>query len=178
MNFLNLPIGPDVPETVNAIVEIPGGQANKYEFDKALHVFRLDRPLYASVHYPGDYGFIPGTCARDGDPQDILILLQHPTFAGCLIHVRPIGALSMLDQGVPDEKILAVAVSSPAHRLIRNHTDLEPHVLQEIEHFFSVYKELEGKHTQIKGWRDATHAQELIASSHEKFEANTGHSTE
>jgi inorganic pyrophosphatase len=169
MNYLNLPLGEGAPNTVNAIVEVPAGQANKYEYDKHLQVFRLDRPLFASVHYPGDYGFIPSTQSTDGDPLDILILLQEPTFAGCLVEVRPVGALSMLDEGKADEKILAVAASSPVHTTIRNHTDLAPHVLREIEHFFTIYKQLEGKHTEPRGWRDAAHAHNLIQASHQRF---------
>src|SRR4051812_4478167 len=124
MNYLSLPTGSRAPETVNAVVEVPSGQANKYEYDPELGVFRLDRPLYASVHYPGDYGFIPGTRSNDGDPLDVLILVQNPTFAGCLIEIRPIGLLEMIDEHVPDQKLLAVADSSPVHQTVRNHTDL------------------------------------------------------
>lgn len=169
MNYLNLPIGSRAPEVVNAIIEVPGGQANKYEYDQTLQVFRLDRPLFASVHYPGDYGFIPSTRSSDGDALDILVLLQDPTFAGCLVEARPIGLLQMLDQQVPDQKILAVADSSPVHKSIRNHTDLDRHVLREIEHFFSVYKELEGKHTEVRGSQDAAHAHQVILAGHKSF---------
>ena len=169
MNYLNLPIGERAPEIVNAIVEVPAGQANKYEYDRSLQVFRLDRPLYASVHYPGDYGFIPSTCAPDGDPLDVLILVPQTTFPGCLVEARPVGLLQMLDQGVPDEKVLAVAASDPARKVIRGHKDFAPHVLREIEHFFSVYKVLEGKHTQVRGWRDAGDALDLIRSAHARF---------
>jgi len=169
MNYLNLPIGSNAPDRVNAVVEVPGGQANKYEYDKRLKAFRLDRPLYASVHYPGDYGFIPSTRASDGDPLDILILLQNPTFAGCVIEVRPIGVLQMLDQKVPDQKILAVAFSSPIHKSVRKLADLDPHILREIEHFFSVYKELEGKQTQVAGWLGAARARRLIQESRKRF---------
>lgn len=166
MNSLRLPIGERAPEIVNAVVEVPAGQANKYEYDRSLHVFRLDRPLYASVHYPGDYGFIPNTYAPDGDPLDVLILVAQPTFPGCLVEARPVGVLQMMDEGVPDEKVLAVAASDPARKVIRDHKDFAPHVLREIEHFFSVYKELEGKHTQVRGWRDAHGAFDLIRSAH------------
>ena len=169
MNYTSLPLGEKAPTIVNAIIEVPGGQANKYEFDKSLLVFRLDRPLYASVHYPGDYGFIPSTLGRDGDPLDVLVLLPHPTFSGCLVEVRPLGVLEMLDQGVPDEKVLGTAVHSPSHRQIRDHSDLEPHVLREIEHFFAVYKELEGKHTEVRGWKGASVAYDLIRAAHESF---------
>jgi len=169
MNWLTLPLGSHAPEVVNAMIEVPGGQANKYEYDKSLHAVRLDRPLYASVHYPGDYGFVPSTLADDGDPLDILVLLPHPTFVGCLIESRPIGVLEMLDQEVPDQKILGVAVSSPTHKQVHHHTDLEDHVLREIEHFFAVYKELEGKHTQTLGWRSSHEAQQLIRLCHQRF---------
>src|SRR5262245_55682283 len=130
MDWLRLPIGPGAPETVNAVVEVPSGGANKYEYDRKLQLFRLDRPLFASVHYPGEYGFIPSTLSPDGDALDVLILLTHPTFPGCIVEVRAVGVLQMLDQGVHDEKILAVAKSSPAHAEIRNHTDLAPHILR------------------------------------------------
>jgi inorganic pyrophosphatase len=169
MNYLTLPIGARAPDVVHAIVEVPGGQANKYEYDPALQVFRLDRPLYASVHYPGDYGFIPSTRSSDGDPLDVLILLQDPTFAGCLLEIRPVGVLEMIDQHVPDQKILAVAESSPVHKGVGNHTDLDPHVLREIEHFFSVYKQLEGKRTEVRGWGDAAQAHQVIQQGAKRF---------
>jgi inorganic pyrophosphatase len=169
MDFLNLPAGSRAPEIVNAVVEIPGGQANKYEYDEDLRVFRLDRPLYASVHYPGDYGFIPSTRSSDGDPLDVLILLQNPTFSGCVIEIRPIGILEMRDQTVSDQKILAVASSSPVHKGVRNHTDLDQHVLREIEHFYSVYKQLEGKHTEVQGWHGSAHAHRIIRTAQQRF---------
>lgn len=170
MNYLTLPIGDAAPNVVNAVIEVPGGSANKYEYDKSLHLFRLDRPLYSSVHYPGDYGFIPNTLAADGDALDILVLIHEPTFPGCLVESRPVAMLEMLDQQVPDEKILAVAVSSPTHSEVRRHTDLASHVLREIEHFFAIYKELEGKRTEVRGWRDLKDAHLVIAQSHERFE--------
>src|SRR5512142_956951 len=111
MNYLQLPIGEQAPERVNAVIEIPAGSVNKYEYDKKLHVFRLDRTLYSPVHYPGDYGFVPRTLACDDDPLDIVILVDHPTFTGCVVEVRPIGMLEMLDQGVRDEKVLAVTAN-------------------------------------------------------------------
>lgn len=169
MNYLDLPIGSRAPKVVNAVVEVPSGQTNKYEYDPRLQVFRLDRPLYASVHYPGDYGFIPGTRSEDGDSLDVLILVEHPTFSGCLMEIRPIGVLEMLDQHVPDQKLLAVAESSPLHKTVRNHTDLAPHLLREIEHFFSVYKQLEGKHTEVKGWHDASHAHAMIGTAQKRL---------
>src|SRR5438552_16485862 len=118
MNYLTLPIGPGSPKLVNAVIEVPLGEVNKYEYDPALHVFRLDRPLYSAVHYPGEYGFIPSTLSQDGDALDILVLVSDPSFTGCMMEARPVGLLDMKDQGVPDQKILAVAASNPAHQAI------------------------------------------------------------
>src|SRR3989441_11701842 len=108
VNYLKLPIGDGAPGEVNAVIEIPRGQTNKYEYDKQLHVFRLDRNLYSPVHYPGGYGFIPSTLSDDGDPLDVLVLVDAPSFTGCVMTGRPIGMLRMVDQGREDEKILAV----------------------------------------------------------------------
>src|SRR3954464_12736324 len=113
INYLSLPTGRGAPDEVNAAIEIPRGDTNKYEYDKELHVFRLDRNLYSPVHYPGDYGFIPSTLADDGDPLDVLVLVDAPSFPGCVMEVRPIGMLEMLDQGLGDEKILAVGKGNP-----------------------------------------------------------------
>lgn len=168
-NYLTLPIGARFPEIVNAVVEIPRGQANKYEYDKTLHVFRLDRTLYSPVHFPGDYGFIPSTLSGDGDGLDVLILVNEPSFPGCLIEVRPIGLLLMTDQGASDEKVLAVATSNPHYRGVGNYTEVYPHVLLEIEHFFTIYKDLENKRTKVIEWRDVPHAQAVINESHQRF---------
>jgi len=97
-----LPLGDKAPEVVNMVVEIPLQSINKYEYDKKLHVFRLDRNLYSPVHFPGDYGFLPSTLSHDGDPLDVLVLVDSPSFTGCVMEVRPIGVLDMLDQGVHD----------------------------------------------------------------------------
>src|SRR6266576_6298532 len=121
INYLDLPTGDGAPAEVNAVIEIPRGDTNKYEYDKALHVFRLDRNLYSPVHYPGDYGFIPRTLSQDGDPLDVLVLVDAPTFTGCLMPVRPIGLLEMLDQGVKDEKVLAVIHNDPRYKDVNNY---------------------------------------------------------
>src|SRR5215510_1092544 len=167
-NLLALPIGEGAPDEVNAVIEIPRGQTNKYEYDKELHVFRLDRNLYSPVHYPGDYGFIPGTLADDGDPLDVLVLVDAPSFTGCLMAVRPIGMLEMIDQGREDEKILAIGTNNPIYQDVRDYSALYPHVLREIEHFFSIYKELEAKTTRITGWQDAGRAREVVSESRQR----------
>ena len=112
-NYLHLPVGANAPEEINVVVEIPQGSRNKYEYDKNLNIFRLDRALHSPVYYPGDYGFMPQTLAEDGDPLDVLILVEQPTFPGCLVVARPIGMLKMIDDGLPDDKILAVPVGEP-----------------------------------------------------------------
>jgi inorganic pyrophosphatase len=169
-NYLTLPIGERAPQRVNAVVEVPGGNVNKYEYDKELHVFRLDRPLFSSVHYPCEYGFVPSTLNEDGDALDILVLTVAPTFSGCVLQARPVGVLRMVDQGKHDQKILAVAQRSPIHEEIRDYHDVAAHVLKEIEHFFTVYKQLEGKKTEVRGWQGRERAYKLIVASHRRFE--------
>src|SRR5438874_10277453 len=110
-------------QTVEAIVEIPRGSRNKYEFDQDTGGIRLDRVLFSSIHYPGDYGFIPGTTSGDGDPLDVLILVEEPTFPGCRVRVRPIGVLLMRDEKGEDEKILGVPVSDPRFAEVADLTD-------------------------------------------------------
>jgi len=168
-NYLDLPIGGQSPNLVNVVIEIPMGSVNKYEYDKKQHVFRLDRRLFSPVHYPGDYGFIPSTLAADGDPLDVLVIVHDPTFTGCLVEVRPIGVLEMTDQNKMDEKVLAVLESSPRHEHMKNYTDMYPHLLKEITHFFSIYKDLEGKRTKMIGWSDCTKAYEIINDSHDRY---------
>jgi inorganic pyrophosphatase len=172
-DYLSLPIGDGAPDEVNAVIEIPRGQTNKYEYDKQLQVFRLDRNLYSPVHYPGDYGFIPGTLSEDGDPLDALVLVDAPSFPGCVMTVRPIGILEMVDQGKGDEKILAVGMNNPIYQSVRDYSEVYPHVLREIEHFFTIYKELEAKPTTIVGWEDAVHAREVITKCRVLYEKKT-----
>jgi inorganic pyrophosphatase len=169
-NYLALPIGEGAPDKVNAVIEIPRGQTNKYEYDKQLHVFRLDRNLYSPVHYPGDYGFIPSTLSDDGDPLDVLVLVDAPSFTGCLMTVRPVGMLKMVDQGREDEKILAVGTNNPVYENVRDYNQLYPHLLREIEHFFSIYKELEAKTTQIVGWQNAARARESVSECQQRYD--------
>ena len=114
----DLPVGTDSPNSINVIVEIPKGSRNKYEFDKKTGAFRLDRVLYSSIHYPGDYGLIPQTFYDDGDPLDVLVMVNEPTFSGCIIQARPIGLFRMKDRGEPDDKILAVPQQDPFSEII------------------------------------------------------------
>ena len=171
-NYLDLPIGDKAPKIVNAVIEIPLGESNKYEYDKKLDVFRLDRNLYSAVHYPGDYGFIPQTISEDRDPLDVLVLVDVKTFTGCLVEVRPIGMLEMVDQGVKDEKILAVTESNPRFKEINDYSEIYPHMLLEISHFFATYKDLEGKRGIVSGWQDVERARKVIAASHARYIAS------
>src|SRR5579875_4155378 len=169
IDYLGLPIGENPPEVVNAVIEIPNEGINKYEYDKKLGVFRLDRNLYSPVHYPGDYGFIPSTLADDGDPLDVLVLVDTPSFPSCVLTVRPIGVLEMTDQGVSDEKILCVGQGNPRYKDVWNYSDCYPHTLKEMTHFFSIYKDLEGKRVEVKGWRDAAAARAKIVEAEQAF---------
>lgn len=161
--------GPQCPEIVRMIVEIPKNSSNKYEYDGKLGVFRLDRALYSPMHYPGDYGFIPGTLAEDGDPMDVLVSADEATFPGCLIEVRPIGVLEMVDEHGPDQKILAMPDRNPRYEQIHTVDQVFPHVRREIEHFFAIYKELEGKRTEMNGWRGPKEARQAIQESRNRY---------
>ncbi len=168
-NYLHLPVGEAAPEEINVVVEIPQGSRNKYEYDKTLNVFRLDRALHSPIYYPGDYGFVPQTLAEDGDPLDVLILVANPTFSGCLVVARPIGMLKMIDDGLPDDKILAVPVGEPAYHGVHTQAQIFPHTLRTISHFFETYKLLEGKETSTQGWQDAAAARRSVVESLERF---------
>ncbi len=123
-SLTDLDPGPKSPEVLRMIGEIPKNSSNKYEYDVTLGIFRLDRPLYSPMHYPGDYGFVPGTLAADGDPIDVLALVDHPGFPGCLIEVRPVGMLDMYDNAKADQKILAVPSRDPRVDEIQNVEDI------------------------------------------------------
>jgi inorganic pyrophosphatase len=172
-NRLNLPLGERSPDEINVIVEIPSGSRNKYEYDKALDIFRLDRTLHSPIFYPGDYGFAPRTLALDEDPLDVLILVSEPTFSGCLVAARPIGLLRMVDDDKEDDKVLAVPVGEPDYADIHNFTQIFPHQLRKIQHFFETYKLLEGKRTSTTGWDDAAAARRVIVESAQRFESSS-----
>lgn len=163
--YSHIPPEAEISGVVNAIVEIPKGRRSKFELDKHWGVFKLDRYLYSSSHYPGDYGFVPQTLAEDGDPLDVLVMVNEPTFTGCLVEARVVGLFRMHDRGVNDFKLLAVPHRDP---LFDEYEDLESvpvHFLREVEHFFTTYKQLEGADVEAEGWTDAADARvELNAS--------------
>jgi inorganic pyrophosphatase len=166
----DIPPGSHPPELVTAVIEIPRGSRNKYEIDKETGMMKLDRVLYSAVHYPGDYGFIPRTLFEDGDPIDVLVRINEPTFPGCMVEVRPIGVLKMLDKGEPDDKVLAVPVNDPFHSEYFDIADIPQHFLKEVEHFFHIYKDLEGKRVQILGWEKSDVAMQVISQSIERYQ--------
>lgn len=168
-NLFHLPPGDNAPDVVNAVIEVPMGSSNKYEYDPELGVFRLDRVLYSPMHYPGDYGFVPGTLADDGDPVDVLVLMGGATFPGCVLSVRPLGFLEMSDEMKGDQKLLAVPVHDPRFDGNRHLDTISRHRLREVEHFFNIYKELEGKQTKVDGWRGLDETHRLILEAIERF---------
>ena len=158
-------------QTVSVMIEIPKGSRNKYEYEPETGRIKFDRMLFSSVHYPSDYGFIVDTLAGDGDPLDALVLVAEPTFPGCMIEAIPIGMFNTADEKGPDEKILCVPLQDPLWNHIRKLKDVPPHLLKEIAHFFEIYKALEHKKTQIKGWYNADRAMKVIEGSKKRFAA-------
>ncbi len=149
-----LPPGPEPPDVIYVVVEIPKRSRNKYEYDEESGFVKLDRVLYSSLHYPGDYGFIPRTLYDDEDPLDVLVHINEPTFPGCVIEARPLGIFRMRDKGVPDDKILAVPATDPLFDEMRKLADIPAHYLEEVTHFFKVYKDLQHVRVETMGWEE------------------------
>lgn len=162
MSLLDVPIGPKAPNAFNTVIEIPKGSTNKYEVDPSSGVIRLDRVLYSPLYYPFDYGYIPQTKARDGDTLDVLVILSHPTFPGCVVEAKPLGVLLMRDDKGPDEKIICAAMRDPRYEELQSLSDLDSHILRELSHFFEIYKELEEKTVEVMGWDGLEKAVELV----------------
>ena len=149
---------------VTALIEIPRGSKNKYEWDEELGGVALSRVLYQSVAYPAEYGFIPGTVAEDGDALDVVVLIDQPTFPGCYMKVRPIGILRLRQEGERDDKVLCVPVADPLYNDTLDLGDVPAHRLVEIRHFFATYTELEGREVEVGEWENAAAA---VAEIHE-----------
>lgn len=162
MSLLDVPLGPNSPATFNVIIEIPRGSTNKYEVDAKTGTIKLDRVLYSPLFYPFDYGYIPQTLYLDGDPLDVLVMISHPTFPGCVVEASAIGVLEMSDDKGSDEKILAVATKDPRFGYRKDITQLNDHTTKEIIHFFQIYKELEEKSVEVLGWKGPELALQLI----------------
>ncbi len=169
MDLSKISAGRNPPKDINVLVEIPaGGLPVKYEMDKESGALFVDRFLHTAMFYPGNYGFIPHTLSEDGDPTDVLVISAVPVIAGAVVRCRPVGALVMQDQAGPDEKIVAVPVDAlhPFHTGVHNYNDLPAILLQQIEHFFKHYKDLEpSKWTKIGDWIDAAASEKLITDA-------------
>ncbi|MGH9583226.1 MAG: inorganic diphosphatase [Bryobacteraceae bacterium] len=161
--------GSDSPNIVRMVVEIPKDSSNKYEYDHSLGLFRLSRALYSPMHYPGDYGFIPGTLAEDREPLDVLCLVTSASFTGCLNQVRPVAILDMLDGEETDRKILAVPNRDPRYAGVHSLAGLDKHIQREIEHFFKIYKDLEGRTVRMRGWYGNEDALEAIREARTRY---------
>lgn len=153
----------------DVLIEIPKGSRNKYEVDHETGRIRLDRILFTATQYPADYGFIEGTLGQDGDPLDALVLLSEPTFPGCVVRARAVGMFRMTDEKGPDDKVLCVPAGDPRQSAIQDISDLKSFDLLEIQHFFTVYKDLEpGKSTEGSGWVGRDAAEDEISASFER----------
>ena len=157
-----------------AIIEIPKGSRNKYEYDHESHAIKLDRFLYSSVVYPTDYGFIPDTLSLDGDPLDVMVCVSEPTFPGCQITVKPIALFRMEDDKGVDDKVLAVPCTDPTWNRLATLDDLSKQLQDEIAHFFSVYKDLEQKAVKVRGWFSREDAIKEIDASRERYREAAG----
>jgi inorganic pyrophosphatase len=175
MDINAISIGPNPPKDLHAIIEIPlGGAPVKYELDKASGALRVDRFLHTAMFYPGNYGFIPHTLSADGDPCDVLVVSQVQVAPGAIVRCRPVGALLMEDEAGGDEKIIAVPVTEVTKRYahVTNYTDLPEITLQQIQHFFEHYKDLEpGKWVKVVKWGDATEAKKMLSEAIERARA-------
>jgi inorganic pyrophosphatase len=160
------------PENFVAVIEIQKGSKQKYELDKKTGLLILDRILYTSTHYPANYGFIPHTLASDGDPLDVLVLCSESLLPLSLVCVYPIGVITMEDNGDADEKIIAIPFTDPNYNTYKNLEDLPPHVFAEMQHFFTVYKQLEGKSTAVHTVQGRDVAVEIIKQSLIRYKEN------
>ena len=162
------------PEDYLCVIEISKGSKNKYELDKETGLLKLDRILYTSTHYPANYGFIPRTFGDDQDPLDVLLLCSEPVAPMTLVHAYPIGMISMLDNGRRDEKIIAIPFSDPTYNQYTDISQLPKHIFDEIRHFFTVYKDLEGKKTAVNEFDGALGAVQVIEECIDRYKKKYG----
>jgi len=157
--------GDEAPQIVNALIEIPQGSKSKYEIDKKTGLLKLDRIIYSSFHYPVNYGFIPQTLGKDGDPLDILVMCSEPIQPLCLVEAFVIGNMQMIDTGLIDDKIIAVAVRDPGVNYISNLDEVPQHIFKVLKNYFEQYKVLENKKVEINDFQDKEKAFEIINES-------------
>ncbi len=165
----NLSSGPQAPDIIYVVVEVPKGGHNKYEYSKSAGIIKLDRVLYSPVYYPGDYGFVPQSYYGDGDPLDVLVMMDEPTFPGCVIEARPVAMLRLVDKGENDDKILAVPSTDPHYADYNDLEDLPKHFPKSIEHFFITYKHLQGTSVESQGWVGAAEAKRAISNAMQMY---------
>ena len=173
-DYMMIPPGTGEESVANMIVEITKGRRTKFEVDKVTGLIKMDRYLYASAVYPGDYGFIPQTLADDGDALDILVMVNEPTFSGCLIEARVVGIFKMRDKGRDDFKVLGVPNKDPLFAEMRTLQDVPAHFLREVEYFFSTYKHLEGVKVEALGWAGHEEGAAEVRQSIERFRQTLG----
>lgn len=170
----DIPCDEPVDESFPAFIEIPQGSKLKYELDKESGLLKVDRVLFSAVHYPANYGFIPLTYAEDDDPLDVLVLCQEAILPLTLVTCRPIGVMRMVDDKSRDEKIIAVPTEDPSMAEYRDIDELPPHTMDEMQHFFEVYKALEGKATRVRSFGSGVEAERLIGRCMEAYRGKFG----
>ena len=159
--------GPNPPDEVHVVIELTRGSRNKYEYDARSGVFRLNRVLY--TYFPCDYGFIPQTLDDDGDPLDAVLLINEPTFTGCVALARPVANIKMVDEGVLDDKIVTVSTTDPFYRHVRSLGDIPASLVRELTYFFENYKRAEAKITEVERWDDVDEAKKIIEWAREYY---------
>lgn len=170
MSFSHLTLGSQAPELITAVIEIPRGSRNKYEYNEETGIMQLDRVLHSPLFYPADYGFVPQTLSEDGDALDVVVLITQPTFPGCVLEVRPIGILDMEDEEGHDAKLIAVAHQDPYYKHINDIDDVNTHLKKEIQHFFASYKQLEiGKSVTVREWQNKEAAHTALLTAHATY---------
>jgi inorganic pyrophosphatase len=175
MNLLHAIKASPKPGIINVVVENYKGSSNKVEYDREEGVFKIDRVLYSAVFWPFDYGFIPQTWHEDEDPVDVVLLTTYPTFPGCVVTARPIGAIIMEDEKGIDDKVVAVPTEDPRFSHVKNVGDLPEHLKREVQEFFESYKRLEpGKFVKFKKWEDVKKANEMIEKAIKAYEEKFG----
>ncbi len=161
----DIPAGENFPEEINVIIEVPKGSQNKYELDKETGLIHLDRANYSAAAYPCEYGYVPQTLAEDGDAMDVLLLSSFPIPPGILVKMRPVAYMEMIDTGEADAKIIGVPVKDKRWEGVRDLSDINPHTLKEIQHFFETYKELKGDKVEIPGFKNKATAVQALKES-------------
>ena len=161
------PSGPDPPDQIYVVTEIQRNSRNKYEYDARMGVFKLNRVLY--TYYPCDYGFIPRTLDDDGDPLDAVLLINEPTFTGCITVARPVANIKMIDGDEVDDKIVTVSTTDPFYKHIKSLDDLPQSVVDELTYFYNNYKRAEHIKTEVKSWEDASDAKKIIQWAREQY---------